>query len=389
MAPKSIEENPLSLYKKVRDHSLKLTAPLNTEDFGLQAATFTSPPKWHLAHTTWFFEEFLLKKYLSEYRIFHPDFNFLFNSYYDSKGERTPRDQRGLISRPSVEKVLQYRDYVDRHMEKLINQWPDEALETFYTGIHHEQQHQELLLTDIKYTLAQNPLYPVYDKDFDEGKEKVAESEFIKIPAGIYTIGTDEKVFSFDNERPAHKFFLQPFEISNRLITNGEYLAFMEDGGYENPTFWHSDGWEWKNQHHIRHPLYWVETPKGWNTFKLSGLTPMQSAEPITHLCFYEAFAFAEWKKMRLPTETEWEVAASKLKIGLRWEHTHSAYLPYPGYEKPPGAIGEYNGKFMVNQMVLRGHSIATPPKHHRITYRNFFHPHMRWQFTGLRLCKK
>lgn len=385
----SIEDQLKELYFNCRKHTLKLVKPLQNEDFVVQSARFVSPPKWHLAHTTWFFEEFLLKKNLRNYREFHPDFGFLFNSYYESLGDRTAREKRGLMTRPTVSEVLDYRQHVDKYMAELIPQLPKNSHYILKIGIQHEQQHQELLLTDIKYNFAQNPIFPVYDHSFDEGIETDSKEGFLKLPGGNYEIGANEGFFLFDNEQPRHRVWLDDFEISRKLETNGDYLKFIEDGGYKKAEFWHSDGWEFINSSNIDSPLYWHEKEGEWYHFTLAGLEKLNPDRPITHLSFYEAFAFAQWKDCRLPTEAEWETAAPHLNIGLRWEHTGSAYLPYPGYRKPEGAVGEYNGKFMVNQMVARGHSIATPKGHERLTYRNFFHPEMRWQFNGVRLCKK
>jgi ergothioneine biosynthesis protein EgtB len=377
-----------SQYKKTRFLTEQIVDPLETEDCVVQPELFVSPPKWHLAHTTWFFEQFVLLKFMPSYESFHPKYKYLFNSYYLTVGDRPPRDCRGFMTRPTVETILKYREHVDQAMDQLLVEPPAEALPFIATGIQHEQQHQELLLTDIKYILAQNPLFPVYRKDFKEGMEAEPNYNFLEVSGGEYEIGADEGFFLFDNEKPRHRVLLQDFKIARKLVTNGEYLEFMEEGGYENHDFWHSDARQFIESDDIVGPLYWLKKDGKWYRFSLSGLQELKEHEPLTHISHYEAHAFAEWKGKRLPTEAEWEVAAPQLETGLRWEHTSSAYLPYPGYRKPEGAIGEYNGKFMINQMVLRGESIATPKGHSRRTYRNFFHPNMRWQFNGVRLAE-
>jgi len=379
--------NLKSLYESTRQLTLEIVRPLEVEDCVVQPALFVSPPKWHLAHTSWFFEQFVLQQFFPGYEAFDSDFKMLFNSYYFSVGDRPPRDCRGFMTRPTLQAIMDYRLYVDEEMKKFLLEPSSEAIEVIKIGIQHEQQHQELLLTDIKYILAQNPLFPVYRKDFNEGMESEPIADFLEVEGGQYHIGAKNELFSFDNEKPHHHVMLNDFRISQKLVTNGEYLEFMEEGGYKRPEWWHSDGWEFIRKNKIEAPLYWHQKDVQWYRFSLSGLHSLNQYEPITHINHYEAFAYAQWKNKRLPTEQEWEVAASKLKIGLRWEHTSSAYLPYPGYKKPNGAIGEYNGKFMINQMVLRGYSIATPKGHSRISYRNFFYPEMRWQFNGIRLA--
>lgn len=378
-----------SRYAAIRNHTLKLVDPLQKEDFVAQPISDVSPPKWHLAHVTWFFEEFLLSQHLPGYKRYHDQYAYLFNSYYESVGERTLRTDRGNLTRPTVDEVKAYRAYVDEHMEKLLQMDKPELKGLVEIGLQHEQQHQELFLTDIKYILGHNPLFPAYHEEFSETPSDDNESGTVKIPEGLYEIGFEGEGFCFDNERKRHKVFLQEAELSKSLVTNAEYLKFLEAGGYTEPTLWHSDGWAWIQENDIQKPLYWHKIEGNWFRYSMAGLEPLPMEEPVTHISFYEAAAFAEWKGMRLPTEAEWEVAAPKFSWGLRWEFTNSAYLPYPGYEKPPGAIGEYNGKFMINQMVLRGASVATSPGHERITYRNFFHPHLQWQFTGIRLAKK
>ena len=375
-------------YLAVRRYTEEICKPLQTEDYVIQPIEEVSPPKWHLAHTTWFFEEFLLVKLLRGYRRFHPQFNFLFNSYYNSAGDRTQRTDRGNMSRPTVNEIFKYRRYVDDQMLKLFANFPAESLPLLEIGFNHEQQHQELLFADIKYILGHNPLFPSYKPGFSETPYPNGDSGYASIPGGEYTIGYSGYGFSYDNEHEAHRVMLRPFQIRTGLVTNEEYLAFIESGGYKEWDFWLSDGWEWVQANKIQAPLYWHRKNNRWFRYSLGGPELVDPAEPVTHVSFYEAAAFAAWKGLRLPTEFEWEAAADEIKWGLRWEHTNSAYLPYPGYSRPEGAIGEYNGKFMINCMVLRGASVVTSPNHSRKTYRNFFSPHLRWQFNGIRLCK-
>lgn len=378
-----------SRYFEIRSYSEHLCSPLTVEDYVPQPDFFTSPPKWHLAHTTWFFEEMVLKKNLAGYKNFHDDFSFLFNSYYNTVGERTLRNHRGVITRPGVEEVYKYRIYVDQHMGKLLmSEFSDEVKVLVTLGLNHEQQHQELLLTDLKYTLSLNPLYPVYKKGFDLTATRSESNGFVKIDEGVYEIGFQGDGFCFDNELGRHKVYLNQYEISEQLVTNGEYAEFIAEGGYQNFRFWLDEGWAWVNENRKKAPLYWVKKDEEWFVYTFSGLKPLDLEEELCHISYYEATAFAAWKKMRLPTEFEWEVASARLNWGSRWEWTGSAYLPYPGFEIVEGAVGEYNGKFMVNQMVLRGASSATSPGHSRNTYRNFFHPQFEWQFTGIRLVR-
>jgi ergothioneine biosynthesis protein EgtB len=376
-------------YNKVRQHSISVCTPLYTEDYVVQPSADVSPPKWHLAHTTWFLEELILAKYLPDYQRFHPRYAFLFNSYYNSLGDRVLRPQRGNMSRPTVDEILAYRQHVDEDMLTLIPKASDDVLNLIEIALYHEQQHQELLLTDIKYILGHNPLFPPYKKDFKEVFSIEKDHYFKKVEEGMYTIGHAGDGFAFDNEGSQHQVYLNTFEIRQTLVTNYEYLQFIDAGGYQDPTYWHSDAWTWLQETGINSPMYWHFIDNGWHRYSLGGLQDLPLDEPVTHISYYEAAAYADWCKMRLPTEFEWEAACDHFQWGQRWEHTNSAYLPYPGYSKPDGALGEYNGKFMVNQMVLRGASIATPPGHARKTYRNFFQPPMQWQFTGIRLCKK
>lgn len=379
-----------AFFNKVRSKTIELCAPLEIEDYIPQPIVDVSPPKWNIAHTTWFFEEMILKKFAEGYEEFDPNFGFLFNSYYNSVGERTLRDHRGDISRPTVKEVYEYREYVDRKMREFLKtNLTEEIKDLVVLGLNHEQQHQELFLTDFQYTLSCNPLYPVYKQDFAlEEIGEIEHNEFIEMEGGIFEIGFAGEGFHFDNELGRHKVYLHDFSIQKNLITNGEFLEFIEDGGYEKHNLWHAEGWDWVNQNKINSPLYWNKTDGEWHQFTLSGLRKLNLKNPVCHVSFYEAAAFAEWKNLRLPTEFEWEAASEMFDWSLRWEWTNSAYLPYPKFTKPEGAVGEYNGKFMINQMVLRGASVATPENHSRKTYRNFFHPHLRWQFTGIRLAK-
>jgi ergothioneine biosynthesis protein EgtB len=377
-------------YIQVRKHSEQICEPLQTEDYVVQPIVDVSPPKWHLGHTTWFFETFILKPFHKEYQVYNSEYNYVFNSYYETIGSRVIRTDRGNLSRPSVSDVYAYRSYVDMAMGNFLqNPLIQQVKELFFLGLNHEQQHQELLLTDIKYILGNNPLFPAYRPDESITTEfETVTSEMISFKEGIYEIGYSGEGFCFDNELGRHKVYLPNFSISSNLISNAAYLEFIEDGGYRNFVYWHADGWDWVNNNKIAAPMYWHLVDGLWYTYTFEGLTPLDMKAAVTHISYYEAYAFASWCKMRLPTEFEWEIAARKFKWGHRWEWTESAYLPYPGFSKAPGAIGEYNGKFMVNQKVLRGASEATPPGHSRITYRNFFQPYLRWQFTGIRLAQ-
>jgi ergothioneine biosynthesis protein EgtB len=397
----------------VRTRTEELCRPLDAEDCVVQSSLETSPAKWHLAHTTWFFETFVLQPYHRDYRIFHPEFGYLFNSYYESVGGFHPRPERGLLTRPSLSSVLEYRDHVDRELRGLLAEPPAasraEILERLELGMNHEQQHQELLLTDIKHLFSRNPLRPAYRVALPQANAVVRALEWLAFPAGIYEVGHAGDGFCFDNETPRHRCFLEAFRIASRPVTNGEFLEFMEAGGYMQPTLWLSDGWRTVKERGWSAPLYWERRDDLWWQFTLAGLRRIDPAEPVCHVSYYEADAFARWAGRRLPSEAEWEAAASRHPVagnfadsgrlhpapcveppqffGDVWEWTRSAYGPYPGYRPTAGALGEYNGKFMVSQLVLRGASCATPRAHARATYRNFFYPADRWQFKGLRLA--
>ncbi len=380
----------LKKYQTVRAYSLHLCEPLEVEDYIPQIAEHTSPPEWHLAHTTWFFEEMVLKKLKQDHKEFNPQFNFLFNSYYQTIGERAKRNQRGVITRPLVSEVKAYRSYIDQIMVDLLSCEVDKkTTDLIILGLNHEQQHQELLITDLKYTFSHNPIYPVYKKGFDLVSDKNENQQsWISVEKGLYEIGYNGDGFCFDNELGRHQVYLDDFKISNHLVTNKEYLEFIEAGGYSNFNYWLDEAWYWLQENEIIAPLYWEKINNEWFYYTLSGLQKVKPEAIVAHISFYEAQAFATWKQMRLPTEFEWEVAADHFNWGKRWEWTYSAYLPYPKFKTADGAVGEYNGKFMVNTMVLRGSSVATSKEHERKTYRNFFHPKFRWQCNGIRLVK-
>lgn len=384
-----LTDSLLDFFLTTRKRTEKICEPLEIEDYVVQPIVDVSPPKWHLGHSSWFFEEFILKPHARDYKIFDADFSFVFNSYYETVGKRVVRSDRGNLSRPSVEKVYAYRDHVTQGIENLFSQNPDPGLyDILEIGIHHEKQHQELLLTDIKYILGNNPLLPVYSDDFPEHRTETHQQDWIAMEEGIYEIGHASDDFCYDNELGRHKVYLQPYEIANKLVTNSDYLAFMDAGGYQKFDLWHAEGWDWVNQNDVSSPLYWHQIDGEWHHYTLNGLQKINGNAPVTHISYYEAFAFAQWKGCRLPTEFEWEASQEFFSWGRRWEWTESAYLPYPNYTKADGALGEYNGKFMVNQKVLRGGSVATAENHTRPTYRNFFQTGLRWQFTGLRLTK-
>lgn len=377
----------LHSYKEVREKTVQICLPLHIEDYVVQPVVDVSPPKWHLGHSTWFFETFLLLPYLKGYIVFNPDYNFIYNSYYETVGARVIRTNRGNLSRPTVQDVYHYRQHVDEAMMTLLDHGlTSEQEKLFWMGINHEQQHQELLVTDIKYILGNNPLTPAFELRLPQAPQ--LETTFVPIPAGNYEVGYSGDGFCFDNELQRHTVYLSEFSLRKSVVSNGEYLEFIKAGGYQDFRHWHSDGWDWVKQQSAEAPLYWHNLDGQWYQYTFEGLQLLDLDAPLLHVNFYEASAFAQWTGYRLPTEFEWEVAAPQLDWGTCWEWTNSAYLPYPGFKRKEGAIGEYNGKFMVNQMVLRGASIATAPNHSRITYRNFFPPQLQWQFSGVRLAK-
>jgi ergothioneine biosynthesis protein EgtB len=413
----ALAESLAARYAAVRAATERLCEPLEAEAYQLQPAPEASPAKWHLAHTSWFFETFLLGPHAPGYEPFHPAFAYLFNSYYESVGSRHPRPERGLLSRPTVAEVYRYRAHVDAAMGEWLTargDLPAEAAAVVELGLSHEQQHQELILTDLKLALSRNPLTPVY-RPAPAGPEVAppGPADWVRFPGGLVEVGHDGGGFAFDNEGPRHKVYLRPFALASRLVTAGEYRAFVADGGYTRPELWLSDGWAARTAHDWQHPLYWHRDGDRCRAFTLAGLRDVADGEPVCHVGYYEADAFARWAGARLPTEAEWEVAAAGQNpdaghfaddghyhprpatdgglsqlFGDCWEWTASPYAAYPGYRPAAGALGEYNGKFMCNQLVLRGGSCASPRGHLRATYRNFFPPEARWQFSGIRLAR-
>ncbi len=407
-------------YKKIRSFSESVVSPLVTEDFVVQSMPDVSPTKWHLGHVSWFFETFILKKAFPKYKPLDENYDFIFNSYYVQVGPRFSRPERGLLSRPTVKDVYEYRRFVDLHMLEFLDTASDEILKEYKIvveiGLNHEQQHQELMLTDIKHVFSINPLRPVYKKRDADFSPEVPEYNWVEFEEGIYETGYEGNSFFYDNEKPRHKAYLYPFAVADRLVTNAEYIEFIEDGGYSNVPLWLSKGAAQAAAENWKAPLYWEKIDGEWFYFTLNGFKKVNPSEPVCHVSKYEADAFANWKGLRLPTEREWEAASNGITIkgnfvesgkfhpaplnekedrnlirqifGDVWEWTASDYSPYPGYKIPPGAIGEYNGKFMSEQIVLRGGSCATSETHIRNTYRNFFYPKDRWQFTGIRLAK-
>lgn len=387
--------NPSALaetYRRLRQRTLVLASPLSAEDCCVQSMPDASPTKWHLGHTTWFFETFVLERWEPAFKPFDPAFRVLFNSYYNAVGDKHPRPQRGLLTRPSLERVLAYRADVDRRMQTLLAA-PDDALTALLElGLQHEQQHQELLLTDIKHLFSRNPLAPAYGEELPS-TGTTPELVWQAFEGGLTEIGHAGEGFCFDNETPRHRVFLQPYQLASRLVTNGEYAAFIAAGGYADPVFWLAEGWDWRVSQGRTHPLYWRESSSAWQEFTLAGLVTLNPHLPAVHISYYEADAYARWADARLPTEAEWEHALVNAEGLIQlfsdaWQWTSSSYAPYPGFRAGAGAVGEYNGKFMVNQHVLRGGSRATPPGHTRPTYRNFFPAAACWQFSGIRLAR-
>jgi ergothioneine biosynthesis protein EgtB len=382
-------------FRSIRAETERRSAPLGPEDQSVQSMPDASPTKWHRAHTSWFFEQFLLVPQVPGYQVFDDEFGYFFNSYYVAIGPRHARPQRGLITRPDVARITDYRAYIDRAVERLLFTVDDahlrEVLRILEIGLHHEQQHQELLLTDILHVFAQNPTAPVYDPAWRPPDCARASHGFAEVPDGIQMIGFSGAGFCFDNEMPAHRVFLEPTRIARSLVTNAQWLDFMADGGYATPSLWHSDGWAAVAAEGWAAPLNWRKRDGDWHSLTLAGVKPIDLSAPVSQVSYYEADAFARWAGKDLPTEAEWEVAARANLLddafGIVWQWTRSAYAPYPGYRAASSALGEYNGKFMVNQMVLRGSSHATPSGHARASYRNFFYPPARWQFSGVRLA--
>jgi ergothioneine biosynthesis protein EgtB len=391
----TLAQDLVEAFLAVRGETERRAAPLSGEDQLIQSMPDASPAKWHRAHTTWFFEQFLLAKHCASYTPFHPDYAFLFNSYYVSAGPRHARHRRGDLTRPSADEITAYRRHVDAATVKFLHEATEEQLRAIAplveVGLNHEQQHQELMLTDILHAFAQNPIAPAYDEAWRCPGSTRSREQWVTLSEGIHTIGHGDDSFHFDNEKPAHRALVGPVNLNRNLVSNAEWLAFMEDGGYATPTLWLMDGLAVVSNEGWQAPGYWRQIDGEWQVMTLGGLRPVDPDAPVCHVSYYEADAFARWSGKHLPTEMEWEVAARARHLndafGIVWQWTRSAYSPYPGYRAIEGALGEYNGKFMVNQLVLRGSSLATPEGHSRISYRNFFYPHHRWQFTGLRLA--
>jgi ergothioneine biosynthesis protein EgtB len=379
-------------YETIRARTEALAAPLTPEDQCVQSMPDASPVKWHRAHVTWFFEEFVLRGSRENYQVFDEDFRFLFNSYYEAVGARHPRPMRGLLTRPEASRIAEYRAHVDDAMLRFLPRAPEEALSLVELGLHHEQQHQELLVTDMLDAFSRNPLAPALMPSWNEPASEHGPARFVRFGGSIVGIGHDGDGFCFDNEMPAHETLLPDFDIADRLVRNRDFLEFIGDKGYRTPALWMSDGWATVQAQGWTGPEHWRRRDGAWSQMGPGGLVPLNPDAPVRHVSWYEADAFARWSGARLPTEFEWEAAAGHPDMreltSYVWQWTDSAYRPYPGYRPPSGAVGEYNGKFMINQMVLRGGSLATPPGHTRVSYRNFFHPDKRWQFTGLRLAR-
>ncbi|WP_246661549.1 ergothioneine biosynthesis protein EgtB [Tardiphaga sp. vice352] len=395
MSTGSLAQQLGDAFLKVRVETERRAASLSAEDQLVQSMPDASPAKWHRAHVTWFWEQFLLGDHAPGYTPYHPDYAYLFNSYYVSAGPRHGRAQRGHLTRPGADDVTAYRRHVDDAVIAFFNATDDAKLASLVplleVGFNHEQQHQELMLTDILHAFAQNPIPPAYDPDWRFPASTTSGGPWLTLTEGIHTIGHQADSFHFDNEKPAHRALVGPVKLARNLITNGEWLQFMEAGGYTTPTLWLMDGFAAAEREQWQAPGHWRQVDGEWRVMTLGGLQPVDPAAPVCHVSYYEADAFARWSGKHLPTEMEWEIAARAGGLndafGIVWQWTRSSYSPYPGYRAIEGALGEYNGKFMVNQLVLRGSSLATPDDHSRISYRNFFYPHHRWQFTGLRLA--
>lgn len=400
----------------IRKTTEQLCAPLSPEDCVAQSMLYASPAKWHIAHVTWFFETFVLAQCVSGYRPFHPEYRVMFNSYYNAVGDQHPRPQRGLLTRPSFDEVMDYRRHVDDQMTALLERGVDDNVaQVIELGLHHEQQHQELLLMDIKHLFSRSPLRPAYRDMEQRQREITAASRWLSYGEGLTRLGAEGRGFAFDNEQPRHSVFVGAFELADRLVTNSDFRQFMNDGGYHRSELWLSDGWDRVKAEKWHAPLYWEQCDGDWSVFSLNGMQPITDDDPVVHVSYFEADAYARWAGARLPTEAEWELAAAGVAVagnfmedgilsprfgaeapddqprqmfGDAWEWTQSAYTPYPGYRPPVGALGEYNGKFMCNQIVLRGGACVTPREHMRATYRNFFQPELRWQFGGIRLAR-
>lgn len=410
-----LQRSTLEQFLHTRSLTEELCEPLKTEDYVVQSSYDVSPPKWHLGHTTWFFEHFVLQRHIRDYQPFNQTYGYLFNSYYETAGTFFPKNLRGILSRPTVEEVREYRRHINKLVENLLTENDSQELSGLVTlGINHEQQHQELLLMDVKHNFWSNPLIPNYSETEPVARTVVTAHNWVTIEGGMYLIGHNGPGFAFDNETPSHKVYLNSFKVSDSLVTNSEFLDFISAGGYEKPELWLSDGWSWVRERKINCPLYWRQDRDDWKVFSLSGLRDMVPSEPVSHVSFFEADAFARWMGKRLPTEQEWEVASRKAHqdsgnflethnfhprpltssngldqmFGDLWEWTSSSYLPYPKFVPLAGSLGEYNGKFMNGQRVLRGGSCVTPKTHIRATYRNFFQPEKRWEFSGIRLVE-
>ncbi|MEH6404212.1 MAG: ergothioneine biosynthesis protein EgtB [Sneathiella sp.] len=407
-----------TLYKNTRDRSLSLTSSLSDADTTVQSMPDASPAKWHLGHTTWFFETLVLIPYFPSYVPFDNSYHFLFNSYYESLGPRQPRPKRGMLTRPDLSKICDYRRYVDQHLDQLTSQdtCPSAAIPLIELGIHHELQHQELLLTDILHLFSQNPIRPAYQspEPLAVSNSPLSPTNWVEFEGGILDIGHAGNTFSFDCETPEHKQIIRPFKLASKPVTNREWLSFMEEDGYKNPLYWLSDGWATVQKEEWQSPLYWEQEDEIWNAMTLRGFQPVDLDAPVSHISYFEADAFARWSGKRLPTEFEWEIASQAVELtgnlserqhlkpkaatgkddGLQqmfgdvWEWTSSPYISYPGFKPATGAISEYNGKFMSGQFVLKGGACTTPQAQMRKSYRNFFYPHQKWQFTGLRLAE-